>query len=782
VRVRCAGGVALDFGEFLGELERSRDYRHQIVHVEVIPARAASYGTLKTPLPDVLSTYLHGQGIERLYSHQVEAIEHVRAGRDVVVVTSTASGKTLCYNLPVAETMLAGGDAKALYIFPTKALAQDQLKVLTELAGVSPSLAECIRPSTYDGDTPQHQRRKIRQSANVILTNPDMLHTGILPYHSRWANFLTGLHTVVIDEIHTYRGIFGSNVANVIRRLQRVCERYDSRPNFVLSSATIANPKEHAERLIARETTVVDRDGSPRGMKHFIFWNPPTAGPGAVVRRSSNMEAQELLERLVLDGVQTITFTRARVVAELLFRYVSEALKKVDKKLARRIRAYRGGYLPEERRAIERELFSGKLLGVTSTNALELGIDIGSLDACIIVGFPGTIASTWQQAGRAGRKSDDALTVLVAYNDPIDQYLMRHPEYFFARSPEEAVIDPANPYILTSHLSCAAFELPIQDRDAETFGQTAPHITKLLEETGALKEIDGRHYWSSTECPAGHTNLRTISENTFTIMDVTGGRDEALGTVDSISAPELVYPEAVYLHEGESYLVRKLDFEAKIASVERAEVDYYTQPILNSSIRVQGTRTSRDFRGGQVVFNNVDVTWQTAAFKKIRFYTMENLGQATLDLPSQTLSTTALAFVPPDELTVEVKDCGLKPIEGLVGIRNMMLVVLPVMSMSDRRDLGGIVESSNTGKPTIFVYDRFRGGLGYAQRGYDEFERLLAMCLEMVEDCDCEGGCPSCVGLSNLRPPLHQDPDLQGGWAIPSKDAAQLMLKRLLGT
>ena len=770
----------MDFGEFLSELERSPDYRDQIVHVEVVPARPAAYGELKAPLGKVLAAYLQAQGIDRLYSHQVEAIDAVRSGRDVVVVTSTASGKTLCYNLPVAETLLADADARALYLFPTKALAQDQLKVLGELAGAAPELTDAVRPAAYDGDTPSHQRRKIRQSANVILTNPDMLHTGILPYHSRWANFFAGLKTVVIDEIHTYRGIFGSNVANVIRRLRRVCERHGVRPNFVLSSATIANPKDHAERLVGRELDVVDRDGSPRGMKHFVFWNPPLVGPGRLMRRSANIEAQELFERLIESRVQTIAFTKARVVAELLYRYVVDAVKKVDPKIAKRIKPYRGGYLPEERRAIERELFSGKLLGVTSTNALELGIDIGSLDACIIVGFPGTIASTWQQAGRAGRKSDDALTVLVAYNDPIDQYLMRHPEYFFARSPEEAVIDPQNPYILTSHLSCAAFELPLDADDAAHFGGTAPHIARLLREEGSLKEIDGRSYWSRTENPATRTNLRTISENTFTIMDVTGGRNEALGTVDSISAPELVYPEAVYLHEGESYLVRKLDFEGKIASVERADVDYYTQPVLHSNIRVKGTRTSRDFRGGTARFDDVDVTWRTAAFKKIRFYTMENLGQATLDLPSQTLSTTALSYLPPDELMREVKDIGLNPVEGLVGIRNMMLVVLPVLSMSDRRDLGGIIDSSNTGKPTIFVYDRFHGGLGYSQRGYDEFERLLSMCLEMVEDCDCEDGCPSCVGLANLRPPLHQDPDLQAGWAIPSKEAALIMLRWLL--
>lgn len=780
----------MNFSDWLKDLQHSRGYRDQIAHVHVVPARQARFGTLKDPLPPALAMYLKKSRIERLYTHQVQAIEHARAGRDIVVVTSTASGKTLCYNLPVAEACLANPNDTALYIFPTKALAQDQLKTLSELAGVigdcpdvgdCPPLPDAVRPSTYDGDTPQHQRRKIRASANVLLTNPDMLHAGVLPNHTRWANFFSGLKTVVIDELHTYRGVFGSNVANVLRRLERICERYGSRPRFILASATIANPKEHAERLVNREVTVIDDDGAPRGRKHFVFWNPPPADrKDKILRRSANVEAQELFQKLIEDGVQTIAFTKARVVAELLYKYAVDDLGRKSPALAKRIKPYRGGYLPEERRAVERELFSGKLLGVTSTNALELGIDIGSLDACIIVGFPGTIASTWQQAGRAGRKSDDAIAILVAYNDPIDQYLMRHPDYFFSQAVEEAIIDSENPYILATHLSCAAFEAPLDARDADWFGPTAPAVAKALEESGSLREIDGRFYWSVPESPASHANLRTISEDTFTIMDVTGGKNSALGTVDSISAPELVYPEAVYLHEGETYLVRKLDMEGKIATVERAEVDYYTQPVLASSIKVKGERESRPFAGGRAVFGDAHVTWQTTAFKKVRFYSGENLGQAILDLPSQTLETTALWFIPPEDLMFEVKGCDMNPVEGLVGIRNMMLVVLPVLSMSDRRDLSGMVNSSNTGSPTIFVYDRFRGGLGYSHRGYIEFRKLLEMCLHMVSDCPCDDGCPSCVGLANLRPPIHHDPDLSDGYPIPNKAAAALMLKRML--
>jgi len=579
----------MDFGEFLTSVQQLPDYRGQIAHIQTIPPRPARFAQLAHPLPQPLTDYLADQGIDELYLHQVKSIEAARAGRNVVIVTGTASGKTLCYNLSVGESLLNDPKGRALYMFPTKALAQDQLKTLQQFAASSPELTAILRPATYDGDTPSHQRRKIRESANVILSNPDMLHVGILPYHAKWARFFHDLKFVVLDEIHTYRGIFGSNVANVIRRLRRVARHYDSNPRFICCSATIANPRELAEALLGEDLDVVDVDGSPAGRKHFVLWNPPLLEEATVVRRSANVEAKELMSTLVRQNVQTITFTRARVVAELIYRYLRDELASDNEALARKVRSYRGGYLPGERRAIEKALFSGKLLGVTSTNALELGIDIGSLQACLIVGFPGTIASTWQQAGRAGRKSDDSLVVLLAYNDPIDQYMVRHPEYFFSQSPESAVIDSTNPYILAGHLGCAAFELPLTEADGSIFGPLFEGILEALRTDGSLRRIDERDYWSTTGFPATSVGLRTIGQDTYAIVDITKNPDTVIGNVDSISAPELVYPEAIYMHEGETYLVRDLDLAGKVARVEKTEVDYYTQPVLHSSIRVNAT-------------------------------------------------------------------------------------------------------------------------------------------------------------------------------------------------
>ena len=772
----------MNVADFLDDLMRDRAYRGQITHVERLPARAAAFADPECPLPDLISHSLDAAGISRLYSHQAAAVDAVRRGQDVVVVTGTASGKTMCYNLPVVEHLLETPGDKALYLFPTKALAQDQLKTLRGWQGSAPEFSRAVRPATYDGDTPRSNRRKIRTEANIVLSNPDMLHVGILPYHGRWASFLQRLRYVVVDELHTYRGIFGSNVAMVLRRLARVCEHYGARPQFVCSSATIANPRELAERLTGRQCRLVDHDGSPRGPRSFVLWNPPETSPDHLSRRSANMEATDLLVQLVERNVQTIVFTKARVVAELVYRYAGDALSRgKHKPLADRIKAYRGGYLPEERRAIEKALFSGELLGVTSTNALELGIDVGSLDAAVLVGFPGTIASTWQQSGRAGRGEASALTVLVAYNDPIDQYLIRHPDYFLKQSVEHGIIDVANPYILANHLACAAVELPLGDDDADRFGEATADVRDVLQAEGKVRRIGRRDYWASTDMPSQKTSLRNIGDNTVSIVDTTGGKRRVIGNVDAISAPELVYPEGVYLHEGESYQVRSLDLEGKVAYVERADIDYYTQPVLADQCRIVEEAESKSFGCAATVhFGALDVTWATVAFKKIKYYTMENIGQTALDLPSQTLSTTGVWVVPQTELLSDVGRMGLRPVEGLVGIRNAMLVTLPVLAMSDRRDLSGICNSSGTGTPTMYVYDRYPGGLGFSQKGYELVGQWLTMCRKLIAECPCDGGCPSCVGLANLRPPMHQDPDLSGGYAIPDKTAAQEILSRML--
>ncbi len=766
-----------DLTRVLTEFEISETYDGRIVHWESLPARPAAYGELSLPLPAPLAEALRASGIEHLYTHQAEAVEQLRAGRNVVIVTSTASGKTLCYTLPILERLLTEPEARAFLLFPTKALAQDQLRGLRQFAGSHPALAELAKCGTYDGDTPGTTRRKLRDTANLILTNPDMLHQGILPYHSRWHRFFAHLRYLVVDEVHSYRGIFGSHVANVLRRLLRICQHYGSDPQIICCSATIANPKELSEHLTGREMVQVDRDGSPKGPKQFLFWNPSHRDEAQLERRSGNDEAKELMVKLLRQGVQTITFTRTRQAAELIYRYVSEGLSRYS--LSDTVRAYRGGYLPEERREIERRLFSGELLGVTSTNALELGIDVGSLDACLIVGYPGSIASTWQQAGRAGRGEKEALTILLAYNDPMDQYLMRHPNHFFGQSPEHAVVDPENAYVLAGHLRAAAFELPLTSEDADTFGPLVPSIAKVLEDMGQLKRLGEQWYWANTDYPAAQVNLRTVSDDTFTIMETT--TEAVIGLVDAISAPELVYPEAVYLHQGETFLVRRLDLEGKVAHVERQPLDYYTQAIVDCQIRVGTPEAEREWQGCRLCFGDATVTWQTTGFKKIKFHSLDSIGYGRLNLPSQHLETTAAWLLPSKEALQAASRQGRKPVEGLVGIRNVAVQVLPLFAMCDRQDLGGLVDSSNTGIPTIFLYDRYPGGLGFSEKGYVLMGEVLQACLSLIEECDCREGCPACVGSALIRPGMHYDPDLTAGAPVPDKAAALAILRHLLG-
>ncbi|MFQ6099459.1 MAG: DEAD/DEAH box helicase, partial [Armatimonadota bacterium] len=532
---------------------------------------------------------------KRLYKHQCDALQSVRRGEDVVVVTGTASGKTLCYNLPVLEMLLREPAGKALYLFPTKALAQDQLRKLNQYKSASPALP--IVAGTYDGDTPQTMRRSLRDEGNVILTNPDMLHAGPLPNHARWAKFFGNLKFVVADEIHTYRGVFGSQVANVIRRLNRICAHYRSRPQYVCCSATIANPVELAQALTGRDVTCIDDDGSPHGPKKFVLWNPPYLDDSKVERRSCNTEAERLMARLVTDGVQAIAFCRARVIAELICRYCQDHLAEEAPRVRDKVRAYRGGYVPEERRQIERALFSGELLGVTSTNALELGIDVGTLDAALIVGYPGTIASTWQQAGRAGRGDEESMAVLIASNSPIDQYLMQHPDYFFGRSPEHAIVDPDNPHILAGHLACAAQELPIAAGESQSFGEFAEAVLEILEDAGQVRRRGDKWYWTGTHYPQGKVRLRSMDEHNYTIQDETDPDDvQIIGEVDEFSAFTLVHPQAIYLHNAETYFVRELDLAQKIARVAREEVDYYTQAVTRTEILVNETERESKWR------------------------------------------------------------------------------------------------------------------------------------------------------------------------------------------
>src|SRR4051812_32785579 len=512
----------MDVTALIQRIQARPDYAGQLEHLEVLPERPGRFASPDEPLAASIQRLLAARGIEQLYCHQVAALEAARAERDLVVVTGTASGKTLCYNLPILEAAIGSG-ARALYLFPTKALAQDQLKGLLELVAEDPELARAIRPGVYDGDTPTAQRRRIRGEANLVLSNPDMLHASVLPYHPKWAAFFSDLRYVVIDEVHTYRGIIGAHVSAVLRRLMRVCEHYGSRPTFLAASATIANPGELTSRLIGRDVEVIDDDGSPRGRKYFALWNPSPLGIDSLARRSANDDAVTWLVEAIEAGGQALAFTRTRQAAELIHRYAREQLAADHSPLADKVRAYRGGYLPNERRQIERDLFNGNLRGVAATNALELGIDIGTLDVALLVTYPGTIASSWQQAGRSGRRHDESLAVLLAGNDPVDQYLLRHPEYFFAQSPEHAVVDPNNPYVLAKHLPAAAFELPLQpEGDIERFGPLALPIAGALNDQGIIVDVKRQYYFAGGQNPAVGVSLRHMSDHTFSIVLMNG--------------------------------------------------------------------------------------------------------------------------------------------------------------------------------------------------------------------------------------------------------------------
>jgi DEAD/DEAH box helicase domain-containing protein len=771
--------AAPDLPAVVRELAARPEHRGALAHWETLPERPARHGELAEPLPESVTAALAHQGIERLYTHQVQAVEALRGGLDTVVVTGTASGKSLCYHLPVLERLLADPQATALYLYPTKALAQDQLQGLVRLSAGHPDLVRAVTAGVYDGDTQPTTRRKLRDTANLILSNPDMLHQGILPQHSRWARFLRHLRFVVVDEMHAYRGIFGSHVANVFRRLERVARHYGGGFRYVLCSATIRNPGELAESLVGRSVRVVDDDGAPRGERHFLMWNPPYLDGARVERRSSNGEGCTLFSELVERGAQALAFTKSRVAAELVYRYASERLERAAPGLEQRIRPYRGGYLPEERRRIEKALFSGELRGVVSTNALELGVDIGGLDAVVMIGCPPTLASAWQQAGRAGRKGAPSLAVLVAYNEMVDQYLMRHPEYFFGRSPEAAVVDPHNPYILAQQLACAAYELPVGPAEAEAFGPQTAAILEALEGAGETRAIDGRAYWATPEFPAARVNLRAISDDTYTIMDRANG-NAVIGTVDAISALELVYPEAIYLHEGETYYVRELDLEQKVALVEPREVDYYTQPVLESNVRIRSKLKRREWGGEAVGLGEVTYSWQTVAMKKVRFHSLDSIGYHPLSLPRLTLDTTGFWLAPGEEAWRAVARRGLNPMEGLSGVRNLFVTLLSMLSMCDPADLGGMIDSSNLGRPAVFLFDRYPGGLGFSEQGWTRLDELARRSLEHLDACECESGCPSCVGLPILRPAQQQDPDLGSARAIPGKEAARALLAHWL--
>ncbi|MGE5558394.1 MAG: DEAD/DEAH box helicase [Bacillota bacterium] len=763
--------------DFITSIKSSPEYREQVVCVKEFPAREAVFGENDPPLPGSIVKRLKAAGIERLYSHQALAVQKVREGKSVVVVTSTASGKTLCYNLPVVESLLADLRATALYIFPTKALAQDQFRSLMRLQEDGDPFAVA---GVYDGDTPAEERQYLKQNARIILTNPDMLHSGIMPQHPGWGRFFENLRYVVLDEIHIYRGVFGSQVANCLRRLKRISAHYGAAPFFICSSATIANPGELAQILTGEKAELIDQDGSPRGAKFFVLWNPPLLEKDTAMRKSSNTEAGEIMTELLRRGISTITFARARVVTELIYRYVQEALRKVKPSAAEKIRAYRGGYLPSERREIEQKLFSGELMGVTSTNALELGINVGSLEASLLVGFPGTIASTWQQAGRAGRGEEPSLAVLIAHQSPIDQFLMQHPAYFFGRTPEKAVLDPTNPHILLGQLRAAVYELPLPVEEMETFGIYAPAVMELLAEDGQVYFQSGKWYWCGRGYPASEVSLRNISEHTFSIMDRTAENARVIGTMDEASAYQQVFPQAVYMHDGETFFVEEMDVEKRVVYVRQMDLDYYTQSLTEVRILTGKEYETTEWNGSRLNFGGASIFMQPYMFRKIQFLNRDSIGYGKIDLPAQTLETVSFWLIPPLEALAQVRKWGRDPVDGLLGLANVTGEVLPFHAMCDVMDIGTAVDSVNTGVPTLYVYDKYPGGLGYALQMYERAEEILTACLDLIAACPCQKGCPSCVG-SPVAPASQLDPDTNARGKVPDKEGALILLHALLG-
>jgi DEAD/DEAH box helicase domain-containing protein len=722
-----------------GEASPVRAIRHQ-------PARPGEYVEFPDGVNPRLRQALAAQGIERLYSHQAEAFQHLRAGRNVVVVTPTASGKTLCYNLAVLNDLLEQPALRAIYLFPTKALAEDQLH---ELQTLIDTMGADTRAFTYDGDTPQDARRAIRERANVVLTNPDMLHTGILPHHTRWAKLFENLRYFVIDELHTYRGIYGSHLGNLIRRLKRICAFYGSKPRFVCCSATIANPRELAERLLEEPVELVDRNGAPSGEKYFVFYNPPVVNRQLGIRRSYLGEARRIAVDFLQRGLQTLVFANNRLATEVLVTYLKDAAARTSLPPGA-VRGYRGGYLPRERREIERGLREGTIRCVAATNALELGIDIGSLDAVVMAGYPGTIASTWQRAGRAGRRQSASIAVLVASSAPLDQYIIEHPEYFFSQSPEHAYVNPDNLEILINHLKCAAFELPI--RDGEKFG---PHPTedlcRFLEELRLLHHSAGAWHWTSDTYPADAISLRSVTSDNFVVVDITE-EPQVIAEVDFPSALTALHEKAIYLHEARQYQVERFDYEGRKAYVRRVECDYFTDAIDYSQVKVLEELESRPVGEARALYGDVRVNRQIVGFKKVRFYTMENVGAGNLSMPEQEMHTTAFWLHFPRAFLDRLE--GLSPTEiqsGVTGLGNVLRTVAAFLLMSDPRDLGVAVSEEFTSglkcfEPDLFLYDAYPGGAGLSPQLFRIVPRLLHHAAELLAGCGCESGCPSCVG------------------------------------
>jgi DEAD/DEAH box helicase domain-containing protein len=784
----------------------SRDVNGEVLTaVHHIPAREAQWADFPAWInPELVSAYI-AKGIRRLYTHQAAAVEAVHTGKNVVIVTPTASGKTLCYNLPVLNDVLENSDTRALYLFPTKALAQDQL---AELHDLNQRLDDRFGVFTYDGDTPADARKAIREKGHVVLTNPDMLHTGILPHHTRWTRLFENLRYIVIDELHTYRGVFGSHLCNVLRRLRRIAHFYGRDPQFICCSATIANPGDLATRLLESEVEVLNSNGAPAAEKTFVFYNPPVVNRALGIRRSYINESSRVAQEFLKHDLQTMVFANSRLHTEILLTYLQQANPNLPGK-PQTIRGYRGGYLPNERREIERGLRDGKIRGVVSTSALELGIDVGSLDTVVMAGYPGTIAATWQRAGRAGRRSGSSCAVLVASSSPLDQFIVRHPDYFFGNTPEHAFIQPDNLEILINHLKCAAFELPISPSDK--FGDVdLPDLCARLAEAGFLHLAGDNYHWTHEAYPADTISLRSITSDNFIIIDLSG-EPNVIAEIDFPSALVFVHEKAIYLHGGRQYHVEHLDFKERKAYVKQVDADYYTDAVRYTQVRVlEIAATSRGAESefsSAISFSHGDVLVrsQVVGFKKIKFFTNENIGDGKLELPENEMHTTSYWITLERPLLDSLPFSVSERQSGMFGLLHALESVATLLLMCDRRDLGTAIgerppdasvgqtflsvrssldpSSSSDFSPTrmqdaisanakeffepnLYLFDAYPGGIGFSEPLFRTHALLMQKTRELISACTCEQGCPSCVGPA-------------GDLAPRAKEAALAILDRL---
>ncbi|CAI8745899.1 MULTISPECIES: DEAD/DEAH box helicase [Priestia] len=727
--------------EVMDILQTNPSYQQNIVHWHTIEEKEAKTAPFPASLHTKLRQALENRGIGSLYTHQKTAFDLATAKKNVVAVTPTASGKTLCYNLPVLQSIMENDQARALYLFPTKALAQDQKSELNEIIE---EMEVPINSYTYDGDTPANIRQKVRKAGHIVITNPDMLHSAILPHHTKWVSLFENLKYIVIDELHTYRGVFGSHVANVIRRLKRICRYYGSNPIFICTSATIANPKELAEHLTGAHVMLVDNNGAPSGRKHFIFYNPPIVNKPLNIRRSATLEVRNIAGEFLKNKIQTIVFARSRVRVEIILTYLQELVK--NQLQNKSIQGYRGGYLPKQRREIERGLREGSIYGVVSTNALELGVDIGQLQVCVMTGYPGTVASAWQQAGRAGRRHGEAVIVMIASSSPLDQYMIQHPDYFFSRNPETARINPDNLVILVDHLKCASYELPF--KQGETFdGVEIEDVLEFLQEERVIHFSGDKWYWMNDSFPAHNISLRSASQENVVIIDQSDVANvKVIGEMDRFSAMTLLHDEAIYLHQGIQYQVEYLDWDEKKAYVREVDVDYFTDANLAVNLKVLEADKERMERTYSIGYGDVMVSAMATIFKKIKFETHENIGSGPISLPEEELHTNAVWLSFEKE---QFNESEQRLEQALISVANALQSIAPLMVMCDPSDLHVVpqIKAVHNEQPTIFLYDRYPGGIGLSDKVYEQMNDVLNQTNQLIVNCSCESGCPSCIGM-----------------------------------